>query len=171
MAQKKSFLARLTGLMEHEDDTDILANDEERDEKNLGKRGDEDDDANNNGDITEEDVSDEEESEGELAVDVFQKPNEIVVKAMVAGVRPEDLDVALTREMVTIKGKREREKHGMVDEYSYRELYWGAFARSLVLPEEVDVDNAEANVQNGLLVIRLPKIDKKRTQKLKILKA
>lgn len=170
MAQKKSFLARLTGLMEHEDDTEILADDDEFDEKPFGKKGANDTDTDT-GDTTEEEVPVEEESEGELAVDVFQKPTEIVVKAMVAGVRPDDLDVALTREMVTIKGKREREKHGTTDEYSYRELYWGAFARSLVLPEEVDVDNAEANVQNGLLIIRLPKVDKKRTQKLKILKA
>lgn len=170
MAQKKSFLARLTGLMEHEDDTELLTDDEELDEKPFNKKDANDTDTDN-GDVTEEEVPEEEESEGELAVDVFQKPSEIVVKAMVAGVRPEDLDVALTREMVTIKGKREREKHGTTDEYAYRELYWGTFARSLVLPEEVDVDNAEANVQNGLLIIRLPKIDKKRTQKLKILKA
>ncbi|MBI3019893.1 MAG: Hsp20/alpha crystallin family protein [Parcubacteria group bacterium] len=170
MSEKKSFLARLTGLMEHEDDTELLNGDEEFEEKALNKkRVIDDNNDTDNGDVTEEDI--EEESEGELAVDVFQKPSEIVVKAMVAGVRPEDLDVALTREMVTIKGKRDREKHGTTDEYSYRELYWGAFARSLVLPEEVDVDNAEANVQNGLLIIRLPKIDKKRTQKLKILKA
>ncbi|OGZ12491.1 MAG: hypothetical protein A3D67_01670 [Candidatus Lloydbacteria bacterium RIFCSPHIGHO2_02_FULL_51_22] len=165
MALKKSFFARLTGLMEHEEedvlDVETPNNDDDvdvniTDEEELS----EGDDTRNN-----------EETEGELSVDVFQKPSEIVVKAMVAGVRPEDLDVALTREMVTIKGKREREKHGPADEYSYRELYWGTFARSLVLPEEVDVDSAEANVQNGLLIIRLPKIDKKRTQKLKILKA
>lgn len=161
MVQKKSFLARLTGLMEHDSEEDILE-DDVNDEQAVN----DDDDATvpiNEDEATEE--------EGELAVDVFQKPNEIVVKAMVAGVRPEDLDVALTREMVTIKGRREREKHGAADDYSYKELYWGAFARSLVLPEEVDVDNAEANVQNGLLIIRLPKIDKKKTQKLKILKA
>ncbi|MBI3075047.1 MAG: Hsp20/alpha crystallin family protein, partial [Parcubacteria group bacterium] len=140
MSEKKSFLARLTGLMEHEDDTELLNGDEEFEEKALNKkRVIDDNNDTDNGDVTEEDI--EEESEGELAVDVFQKPSEIVVKAMVAGVRPEDLDVALTREMVTIKGKRDREKHGTTDEYSYRELYWGAFARSLVLPEEVDVDN------------------------------
>lgn len=164
MAQKKSFLARLTGLMEHDSEEDILE-DDVNDEQAVNE---EDDTAVP---IDEDEATEETEEEGELAVDVFQKPNEIVVKAMVAGVRPEDLDVALTREMVTIKGKREREKHGAADDYSYKELYWGAFARSLVLPEEVDVDNAEANVQNGLLIIRLPKIDKKKTQKLKILKA
>lgn len=164
--EKKSFLARLTGLMDHEDDTGLLDT-EAFDEKTPDTGDDSEDDSVA---INDDEVS-EEESEGELAVDVFQKPSEIVVKAMVAGVRPEDLDVALTREMVTIKGKRDREKHGATDDYSYKELYWGTFARSLVLPEEVDVDNAEANVQNGLLIIRLPKIDKKRTQKLKILKA
>ncbi|HEY4511091.1 MAG TPA: Hsp20/alpha crystallin family protein [Candidatus Paceibacterota bacterium] len=164
MAQKKSFLARLTGMMEQEEDLEeeIAGASEEPTDKETSELQIRDD----------EELSDDGESgEGELAVDVFQKPTEIVVKAMVAGVKPEDLDVALTREMVTIKGKRERERHGASDEYSHKELYWGTFARSLVLPEEVDVDTAEANVQNGLLIIRLPKIDKRRTQKLKILKA
>jgi len=161
MAEKKSFLARLTGMMEHEDDELLEEGDTEASTENDGV----DVPVDSEGEVPEE------AAEGELAVDVFQKPNEIVVKAMVAGVKPEDLDVALTREMVTIKGRREREKHGAADEYAYRELYWGTFARSLVLPEEVDVDTAEANVQNGLLIIRLPKIDKRRTQKLKILKA
>ncbi len=165
MAEKKSFLARLTGMMEQEEE---LEESEETAKNNGG-----DDVSIDDTDDSEFSPKDEagEDGEGELAVDVFQKPNEIVIKAMVAGVKPEDLDVALTREMVTIKGKRERERHGVSDDYTYKELYWGAFSRSLVLPEEVDVDVAEANVQNGLLVIRLPKIDKKKTQKLKILKA
>ena len=166
MPKKKSFLARLTGIMEHEDES--LEEEGVEEVKIVGE------------DLEQEEVDIEtlnkseeleEENEGELAVDVFQKPNEIVVKTMVAGVRPEDLDVSITREMVTIKGKRDRERHGSNDEYSYKELYWGAFARSSVLPEEIDVDGSEANVQNGLLIVRLPKVDKKRTQKLKILKA
>ena len=157
---KKSFLARLAGIMEHEEN---IPEEIEVEETNLG---------NETVDVdTEVEELSEEDTVGELAVDVFQKPGEIVVKAMVAGVKPEDLDVDLTREMVTVKGKRDRERHGASDEYSYKELYWGSFSRSLVLPEEVDVDAAEANVQNGLLIIRLPKIDKKKTQKLKILKA
>ena len=165
MAEKKSFLARLTGMMEQEEE---LTENEEPTKSGGGENAD-----TNDADDADFSPKDEagEEGEGELAVDVFQKQNEIVIKAMVAGVKPEDLDVALTREMVTIKGKRDRERHGASDEYAYKELYWGTFARSLVLPEEVDVDTAEANVQNGLLIIRLPKIDKKKTQKLKILKA
>ena len=160
--KKKSFLARLTGLMEQED-----AEIEESPENEVAEVAEDDSEIS----INDDDEISEDDDAGELAVDVFQKPTEIVIKAMVAGVRPEDLEVSLTREMVTIKGKREREKHGGSDEYSYKELYWGSFARSLVLPEEVDVDVAEANVQNGLLMIRLPKVDKKKTQKLRILKA
>lgn len=110
-----------------------------------------------------------EESEmGELAVDVFETPTEIVIKAMVAGVHPNDLDISITREMVTIRGKRHDERTMQGDDYFYKELYWGSFSRSIVLPQEIDVDEASATQRNGLLTLKLPKIDKKRAAKLKI---
>lgn len=116
----------------------------------------------------ETDARTESEPEGELAVDVYQTPTHIIVKAMIAGVRPEDLDVSITRDMVTIRGKRERHTEGGTDDFIFQELYWGAFARTVVLPQEVDTDGAEAFEKHGLLVIRLPKLDKSRQTKLKI---
>ena len=110
----------------------------------------------------------EEESEGELAVDVYQTPSHIIVKAMIAGVKPEDLDVAITRDMVTIKGKREKFTEGGTSDYFFQELYWGAFARTIVLPQEVEIEGAEASEKHGLLMIKLPKVDKGRQTKLKI---
>jgi HSP20 family molecular chaperone IbpA len=110
----------------------------------------------------------EEESEGELAVDVYQTPTHIIVKAMIAGVKPEDLDVAITRDMVTIKGKREKFSEGGSNDYFFSELYWGAFARTIVLPQEVEIEDAEASEKHGLLIIKLPKVDKGRQTKLKI---
>jgi HSP20 family protein len=110
----------------------------------------------------------EEESEGELAVDVYQTPTHIIVKAMIAGVKPEDLDVAITRDMVTIKGKREKFSEGNSTDYFFSELYWGAFARTIVLPQEVEIEGAEASEKHGLLMIKLPKVDKGRQTKLKI---
>lgn len=110
----------------------------------------------------------EEESEGELAVDVYQTPTHIIVKAMIAGVKPEDLDVAITRDMVTIKGKREKFTEGGSNDYFFSELYWGAFARTIVLPQEVEIEGAEASEKHGLLMIKLPKVDKGRQTKLKI---
>lgn len=106
--------------------------------------------------------------EGELSVDVFQNQNEIIIKTMVAGVKPEDLDVAISRDMVAIKGKRESEKTIADDDYFHRELYWGSFSRNIVLPQEIDVDAAEAIEKHGLLIIKLPKLDKNRQTRLKV---
>ena len=110
----------------------------------------------------------EEEEAGELAVDVYQTPSHIVIKAMIAGVRPDDLDVSITRDMVTIRGKRERHTEGTAGDFFFQELYWGAFARTIVLPQEVEIEEAEASEKHGLLVIRLPKLDKGRQAKLKV---
>lgn len=109
-----------------------------------------------------------EEPEGELAVDVFQTPDAIVIKALIAGVQPGSIDISLTREMLTISGTREEEREVDEEHYFQRELYWGSFSRTILLPEEVDVDLAEASEKHGVLVIRLPKINKKRQTKLKV---
>jgi len=106
--------------------------------------------------------------EGELSVDVFQNQNEIILKTMVAGVKPEDLDVSISRDMVTIKGKRENERTIADDDYFHKELYWGTFSRTIVLPQEIDVDAAEAVERHGLLIIKLPKLDKNRSTRLKV---
>jgi HSP20 family protein len=87
---------------------------------------------------------------------------------MIAGVRPEDLDVAITRDMVTLRGKRERHVEGTAGDFFFSELYWGAFARTIVHPQEIDIEEAEAIEKHGLLTLRLPKLDKGRQAKLKI---
>ncbi|MEA1929658.1 MAG: Hsp20/alpha crystallin family protein [Patescibacteria group bacterium] len=111
---------------------------------------------------------DEAEEEGELAVDVYQTPSEIIIRAMVAGVKPEDLDVNITREMVTIRGRREVTREVNTEDYFQRELYWGSFTRAISLPTEIEVEEAEAIEKHGLLTLRLPKIDKQKNQSLKV---
>jgi HSP20 family protein len=108
------------------------------------------------------------EGEAQLTVDVYQTPDHIIIRALVAGVRPEELDIAITRDMVTITGKRVEQKEVEENDYVYRELFWGSFARTIVLPAEVDVDLAEAAEKHGLLTIKLPKINKDRQTKLKV---
>ncbi len=110
----------------------------------------------------------EREEEGELAVDVYQNTTHLIIKAMIAGVRPEDLDVSITRDTVTLRGKRERQAEGTVGEFFFQELYWGTFSRTIVLPQEIDTEGAEAVEKHGLLTLRLPKLDKGRLTKLKI---
>ena len=87
---------------------------------------------------------------------------------MVAGVKPDDLDVAITRDKVTIRGKRSEDRTVSSEDYYHRELYWGSFSRTIVLPEEIDVDEAEAVEKYGLLILRLPKLDKHRQTKLRV---
>src|SRR3989339_1000372 len=108
------------------------------------------------------------EEEGQLAVDMYQTPTDIVIKTMVAGVKPEDLDIAITRVMVTIHGKRLETYETEENDFFHKELYWGSFSRTIVLPAEIEIEEAEASERHGLLTLILPKIDKNRQSKLKV---
>lgn len=96
-------------------------------------------------------------TEGQLTVDIYERGDSIVIQSAVAGTDPNDLDITLTHDMITIKGTRKHVEEVNEDNYFYRELYWGSFSRSIILPEEVDSDKAEASIKNGILTIKLPK--------------
>ena len=106
--------------------------------------------------------------DGQLTVDVYQTSDDIVIKTMIAGVKPEDLDISITRDMVTIKGSREETREVNDSDYFTKELYWGSFSRTILLPQEIEVESAEALEKHGLLIIKLPKVDKDRETKLKV---
>ncbi len=108
------------------------------------------------------------ESEGQLTIDVYQTPTEIIIESTIAGVNPEDLDVAINNESVTIRGKREKAMKVSEEDYFYQECYWGRFSRSIILPQEVDADNAVASLKNGILSIHLPKLNRSRSKKIKV---
>jgi len=144
--EKKGFLEKLTGAVRIKEEKEEELEPVETPEENLLDT----------------------EEEGQLSVDVFQTPKEIVIKTMIAGVKPEDLDVSITRDMVTIRGHRESCETVNEGDFFHQELYWGSFSRTLVLPEEIDVDKAEATEKHGLLILKLPKIDKNRQSKVKI---
>lgn len=108
-----------------------------------------------------------EDGEGQLSIDVYQNPDEIIVEAPIAGVRPEDLDIDVTTESVTIRGRRERERRIKEDDYFYQECYWGKFSRSVILPQEVDAEKAEANLKNGVLTVVLPKLNRQKSKKIR----
>jgi HSP20 family protein len=153
MLRKPSFFERLTGIVridEYEDDM-------------LDERV----------DIEEprpewEGPADEPIEEGELPIDMYRTADSIVIRALVAGIHPEDLEVAITRDMVTIRGTREEDQEAPDEDYHFRELFWGGFSRTIVLPEEIVIDEAEAKEKHGLLTIILPKVDKDRSTKLKV---
>ena len=97
------------------------------------------------------------EYEGQLAVDVYQTKNAVVVKSTIAGVKPEDLEVTLNNDVITIRGRRQPEEEVLAEDYLYRECYWGGFSRSIVLPVEVKPDKVQASLKNGILTVILPK--------------
>ncbi|KKS44058.1 hypothetical protein A2567_02465 [Candidatus Azambacteria bacterium RIFOXYD1_FULL_42_11] len=108
------------------------------------------------------------ETEGQLSIDVFQTPSDIVIKSTIAGVKPEDLDIAITNDMVTIRGRREAEDSIEKDHYFYQECYWGPFSRSVILPVDVETNKSMATLKNGVLTIKLPKSEKIKTKKIEI---
>ncbi len=109
-----------------------------------------------------------EDQEGQLTVDVYQTPEMIVVKSTIAGVKPDDLDVSITNDMVTIRGTRRHDEETREEDYFYRECYWGSFSRSIILPVDVVADKAEASLKDGILTIRIPKVDALLTKKVKV---
>ena len=108
------------------------------------------------------------ENEGQLPVDVHQTASDIIVRAFVAGVRPDELNISISRDMVGIEGSRMEREQVAGPDYFTRELFWGSFARSIMLPQEVDVEASSASAKDGLLTIIMPKLDKAKQTKLRV---
>lgn len=109
-----------------------------------------------------------EEYEGQLAIDVYQTDNEIVIQAPIAGVKPEDLEVSISDEMVNIKGERKLRTEAKKENYLCQECYWGSFSRSYLLPVAVDTAKASASLKDGILTITIPKLEVSKTKILKV---
>ena len=160
MIKKPSFLERITGSIKLDKKSDGFDDHDEiiDDEVQSAPIGNQHEWAH--GDNIEED--------GELPIDMYQTRDSIVIRALVAGVNPEDLNISITRDMVTLKGTREEIQEAADEDYFHRELFWGSFSRSIVLPEEIVIDEAEAKEKHGLLEIVLPKLDKGRSARLSV---
>ncbi len=162
MTKKRSFFERLTGSVNLEDDEfEEEISIEAPVEKKFPA-------AKSHLRTEEQDWMEQEAEEGQLTVDVYQNTSDLYVETMVAGVRPEDLHITITRDMITIRGKREQARKVNDDDFFTRELYWGSFSRTISLPAEVEAEEAEAIEKHGLLVIRLPKINKDKQTNLKV---
>ena len=146
--EKRSFFERLTGTVAVDGEEEIV--------KTTSKSG--------HGNVW----TPEEADEGQLTVDVYQNGNEIVLQTMVAGVAPENLNISITRDMVTIKGRRDAPSNITNENYFNKELYWGSFSRTVLLPQEIEPEEAEATQRHGLLTLRLPKVDKEKVREIKV---
>jgi HSP20 family protein len=107
-------------------------------------------------------------SEGQLPVDVHQTANDIIIRAFVAGVRPDELNISISRDMVEIEGSRMEREQVSGPDYFTRELFWGSFSRTILLPQEIDVEASSASAKDGLMTITLPKLDKAKQTKLRV---
>lgn len=97
--------------------------------------------------------------EGQLTLDVYQTDDSIVIKSTIAGVNAKDIDVSITKDVVTIRGVRNNTDNVPEEQYFYQECYWGPFSRSIILPVEVKAEESVASIKDGVLSIALPKVD------------
>lgn len=176
---KKSFLERLTGARTIEDD--VYAS-EHTVSPSISSYGNENEEIQIEREISthampnqfsrEERVEiqggEMENNEGQLTIDVYQTDNDIVIKSTIAGVKPEDLDVSINNDMLTIRGERKNEEQVMEENYYYQECYWGSFSRSVILPIDVVADKIEASMKNGILTVRMPKADNNKSKKIQV---
>ena len=147
--KKRSFFEKLTGSIRAEENEDAIKKMSVKEDKGN-------------------DWMEEENEEAELTVDVYQTPTEIIIQTMIAGVKPEDIELTIARDMITIRGKREESRKIEEDNYFAKELYWGAFSRTILLPQEIEPEESEATEKHGLLTIKLQKIDKDKKTSVKI---
>jgi len=106
--------------------------------------------------------------EGEIQVDMYQKEGCVFVRAMLAGVAPEDIFISVSCKILTLRVSRLQKSEDGDKEFNLQELYWGKFSRVISLPFEVDIDRVEANSNHGLLSIKLSILDKTRTKIIKV---
>ncbi len=108
------------------------------------------------------------EPEGQLTIDVFQDDDNIYVQSAVAGISPDDLEINIAKESVTVRGKRERASEVSEKNFFYQECFWGSFSRSVVLPEEIDPERSNAALKNGILTIKMAKADRKKGKSVRV---
>ena len=115
-------------------------------------------------------------NDGEIEVDMYKEENHLFIKAMLAGVGPQDIFIGVDCKILTIKVNCVRQpasldqgvNNGNEENYNYEELFWGKFSRIISLPYEVDIDRVEANSSYGMLTIKLSILDKSRTKIIKV---
>jgi HSP20 family protein len=106
--------------------------------------------------------------EGQLNIDMYQTKDNVIIKSTIAGVRPEDIDITVANDMVTIKGSRRKDENIPQDDYFYQECYWGNFSRSVIIPVDIESESIEADLKDGILTVIIPKAAKAKTKKVKV---
>ncbi len=108
--------------------------------------------------------------EAQLTIDLIEMDDCIIIQTIIAGVKLADIDITISRNRIAIRGFRENPYESMYDSMQYhnQELFWGPFSRELDLPDEIDIDAVEATEIQGLLTVKMPKVNKERISKVKV---
>ena len=104
----------------------------------------------------------------DLNLDVYETGNEVIVKAALPGMKPEDVDITLTGEVLTVSGETKEENEHQDKNYLRRERRYGSFTRSVTLPEGLQGDKAEAKFENGVLTLTIPKSEEVKPKKIQV---
>jgi HSP20 family protein len=124
-------------------------------------------------DIIKNDAEDEEGSswpseEGRLVVDVYENDHDLVIQAAIAGIKTEELDIALENDMMIIRGERIDPNALKTKKYFIKECYFGPFSREIILPREIDTSKIKAEIKDGILTIKMPKIERAKNKRINL---
>lgn len=103
-----------------------------------------------------------------LALDMYQTSNDVVINASLPGFKPEEVDISITGDTLTIKGEHKEEKESREEEYFLKERHYGSFSRTVSIPVGVQSDKAEASFENGILSLTLPKAEEAKPKQIKV---
>ncbi len=103
-----------------------------------------------------------------IPIDMYHTANDVVVKAILPGIKPEEVDVTITGDTLTIKGETKAEEEVKREDYLYQEHRYGAFSRSVTLPSGLNTDKVEANFDNGILTVTIPKSEQVKPKSIKV---
>lgn len=107
-------------------------------------------------------------SEGQLAVDIYETEEELVLQTAIAGVEAESLDISLEKDLLIIRGDRKNPAKETKKNYFVQECYFGSFSREVILPREIDPSHTKAAMEEGILTIRMPKIERDKKRRITI---
>ncbi|MFW6126269.1 MAG: Hsp20/alpha crystallin family protein, partial [Chloroflexota bacterium] len=102
------------------------------------------------------------------ALDVYQRPDQLVVKASLPGVKPEDVDITVTGDTLTIQGETKADEEVKREDYIYQEHRYGSFSRSLALPPNLRTDKADASFEDGILTVTIPRAEEAKPKAIKV---
>lgn len=105
---------------------------------------------------------------GQLVVDVYETDTEIVVQSAIAGVKSNDIDISIENDILIIKGERQNPTKDDNRKYFLEECYWGPFSKEIILPKEIDTSRIDAKIKEGILTIRMQKIERAKNKKISI---